>query len=42
LTIRHELLGDDSVLVHGTLLAARWALESTGLVRGLNRILFDD
>ena len=42
LTIRHELLGDDSVLVRGTLLAARWALESTGLVRGLNRILFDD
>lgn len=42
LTIRHELLGDDSVLVRGTLLAARWARESTGLVRGLNRILFDD
>ena len=42
LTIRHELLGDDSVLVHGTLLAARRVRETPGLVRGLDRILFGD
>jgi 4-hydroxy-tetrahydrodipicolinate reductase len=42
LTIRQELLGDDSVLVRGTLLAARHVRETTGLVRGLNRILFRD
>jgi 4-hydroxy-tetrahydrodipicolinate reductase len=42
LTIRQELLGDDLVLVQGTLLAAQWVRKTTGLVRGLNRILFRD
>lgn len=42
LTIRHEMLGDDSIFVHGTLLAARKVQEITGLVRGLNRLLFGE
>ncbi len=42
LTIRHDSLGDDSIFVFGTLLAARRVQETKGLVRGLNRFLFSD
>jgi 4-hydroxy-tetrahydrodipicolinate reductase len=42
LTIRHETLGDDAIFVHGTLLAARRVQETRGLIRGLNRLLFDE
>ncbi len=42
LTIRHEALGDDSIFVFGTLLAARRVRKTKGLIRGLDRILFAD
>lgn len=42
LSIRHEALGDDSIFVFGSLLAARRVRQTQGLVRGLDRLLFDD
>ena len=40
LTIRHEEQGDAAIFVAGTLLAARRIQEITGLVRGLDSLLF--
>jgi 4-hydroxy-tetrahydrodipicolinate reductase len=40
LTIRHEEQGDGSIFVMGTLLAAHRVQELTGLVRGLDSLLF--
>jgi 4-hydroxy-tetrahydrodipicolinate reductase len=42
LTIRHDAGAGAGLYVAGTLLAARRALEMTGLVRGLDRLLFED
>jgi 4-hydroxy-tetrahydrodipicolinate reductase len=42
LTIRHDAGAGAGPYVAGTLLAARKALETTGLVRGLDRLLFED
>ncbi len=42
LGLRHEMGDDDSVFVDGSLLAARKVQHFTGLVRGLDRLLFDD
>jgi len=41
LTIRHEEQGDPSIFVAGTLLAARRVQGFSGLVRGLDSLLFD-
>ena len=41
LTIRHDAGAGAEPYVAGTLLAARKALETTGLVRGLDRLLFE-
>jgi 4-hydroxy-tetrahydrodipicolinate reductase len=40
LTIRHEAGASSAPYVHGTLLAVRRVLQVTGLVRGLDRLLF--
>ncbi len=40
LTIRHEEQGDPSIFVEGTLLAARRVQGFSGLVRGLDSLLF--
>ena len=40
LTIRHEEQGDATIFVAGTLLAIRHVATSTGLVRGLDSLLF--
>jgi len=42
LSLRHEMGEDNSIFVNGSLLAARKVQEITGLVRGLDRLLFDD
>jgi 4-hydroxy-tetrahydrodipicolinate reductase len=42
LTIRHEEQGDKSIFVDGTLLAARRVQSLTGVVRGLDSLLFAD
>ncbi len=42
LTIRHEEQGDPAIFVAGTLLAARRVQTFTGLVRGLDALLFAD
>ena len=41
LTIRHEEQGDKSIFVDGTLLAARRVQRLSGLVRGLDSLLFE-
>jgi 4-hydroxy-tetrahydrodipicolinate reductase len=41
LTIRHDAGASSAPYVHGTLLAVRRVMEVTGLVRGLDRLLFD-
>ena len=41
LTIRSDEQGDSSIFVMGTLLAARRVQNLTGLVRGLDSLLFD-
>jgi 4-hydroxy-tetrahydrodipicolinate reductase len=41
LTIRHEEQGDKSIFVDGTLLAARRVQSLTGVVRGLDSLLFE-
>ena len=40
LTIRHEEQGDPAIFVAGTLLAARRVQSFSGLVRGLDSLLF--
>jgi 4-hydroxy-tetrahydrodipicolinate reductase len=42
LTIRHDAGAGAEPYVAGTLLAARKVMETTGLVRGLDRLLFED
>lgn len=42
LTIRHESLGNDSIFVDGTLLAARHVTSMLGVVRGLDQLLFGE
>ena len=42
LTIRHEEQGDPAIFVAGTLLAARRVQNFSGLVRGLDSLLFAD
>ena len=42
LSLRYEMGEDDSIFVNGSLLAARKVQNITGLVRGLDRLLFDD
>lgn len=42
LRLRHEMGEDDGIFVDGSLLAARKVQDFTGLVRGLDRLLFDD
>lgn len=41
LTIRHDAGASSAPYVHGTLLAVRRVMQITGLVRGLDRLLFD-
>ena len=41
LTIRHEAGKIAAPYVHGTLLAVRRVMNTTGLIRGLDRLLFD-
>jgi 4-hydroxy-tetrahydrodipicolinate reductase len=42
LTIRHDAGASSAPYVHGTLLAVRRVMQVTGLVRGLDRLLFED
>ena len=42
LIIRHDEQGDSAIFVMGTLLAARRVQRLTGIVRGLDSLLFDD
>jgi len=42
LVIRHDELGDPSIFVYGSLLAARRVCERPGLVRGLDSLLYGD
>jgi 4-hydroxy-tetrahydrodipicolinate reductase len=42
LTIRHDAGAGAGPYVAGTLLAARKVMETTGLVRGLDTLLFED
>lgn len=42
LSLRHEMGDDDSIFVDGSLLAAQKVHHITGLVRGLDNLLFDD
>jgi 4-hydroxy-tetrahydrodipicolinate reductase len=41
LTIRHDAEASSAPYVHGTLLAVRQVMQVTGLVRGLDRLLFE-
>jgi 4-hydroxy-tetrahydrodipicolinate reductase len=41
LTIRHDAGASSAPYVHGTLLAMRQVMQVTGLVRGLDRLLFE-
>ena len=41
LSLRHDMGEDDAIFVEGSLLAARKLPSITGLVRGLDRLLFD-
>ena len=42
LTIRHDAGKGAEPYVYGTLLAVRWVMQTTGLVRGLDHLLFSD
>lgn len=41
LTIRHDAGASSAPYVHGTLLAVRRVMQVAGLVRGLDRLLFE-
>ncbi|MBA4192614.1 MAG: hypothetical protein C0467_31990 [Planctomycetaceae bacterium] len=41
LTIRHDAGKSAAPYVHGTLLAVRRVMNTTGLIHGLDRLLFD-